>query len=150
MIDIEQVGVADERRTAAMVAGDLATLDELIAEDCRYVHSTGVNDTKAGYLASIASGSLAYKWIRTAEHVFIPAGDAVLVQHEMRAELVLDGVPRPYRSRAVAVWRSGDHGPRLAYFQATGLPDAAGMGEEPSRRAEGSRYRAPAGGSGKY
>ncbi len=52
MIDIEQVGVADERRTAAMVAGDLATLDELIAEDCRYVHSTGVNDTKAGYLAS--------------------------------------------------------------------------------------------------
>lgn len=111
-----------------MVAGDLAALAELIADDCRYVHSTGVNDTKAGYLASIASGSLAYTWIRTAEHVFLLAGDAVLVQHEMRAELVLDGVPKPYRSRAVAVWRTGDDGLRLAYFQATGLPDVTGVG----------------------
>lgn len=124
MIDDERVRVADARRTAAMVAGDLATLRELIAGDCRYVHSTGISDTKDSYLASIESGSLAYTWIRTAEHVLIPAGEAVLVPHEMRAELVLDGVPKPYRSRAVAVWRMGAIGPRLVYFQATSLPPA--------------------------
>lgn len=128
MVDIEQVRAVDGRRTAAMVAGDLATLDELIADDCRYVHSTGVSDTKAAYLASIASGSLAYTWIRTADHVVIPAGDAVLVQHEMRAELVLEGERRPYRSRAVAVWRAGDEGHRLVYFQATGMPLVTDMG----------------------
>ena len=122
MTDEEQVRAADERRTAAMVAGDLATLRELIADDCRYVHSTGVSDTKDSYLASIESGSLAYTWIRTADHVVIPAGDAVLVQHEMRAELVRNRVPEPYRSRAVAVWRSTPDGPRLVYFQATALP----------------------------
>ena len=122
MTDEEQVRAADERRTAAMVAGDLATLRELIADDCRYVHSTGVSDTKDSYLASIESGSLAYTWIRTADHVVVPAGDAVLVQHEMRAELVRNRVPEPYRSRAVAVWRSTPDGPRLVYFQATALP----------------------------
>lgn len=128
MIDIEQVRTADERRTAAMVAGDLATLDELIAQECRYVHSTGVSDTKTGYLAAIASGSLAYTWIRTAEQHVLPVGDAVLVQHDMRAELVLDGVTKPYRSVAVAIWRMGDLGPRLVYFQATGLPVGADVG----------------------
>lgn len=124
VIDEEQIRAADARRTAAMVAGDLDTLRELIADDCRYVHSTGVSDTKDGYLASIESGSLAYTWIRTAEHILLAAGDAVLVQHEMRAELVRDGVPKPYRSRAVAVWRTTPDGPRLVYFQATGLPPA--------------------------
>ncbi len=122
MIDEAQVRAADERRTAAMMAGDLATLGELIADDCRYVHSTGVSDTKDSYLASISSGALAYTWVRTAEHVLIPAGDAVIVQHEMRAELVRSGVPEPYRSRAAAVWRDTDAGPRLVYFQATALP----------------------------
>lgn len=125
MIDDERIRMADARRTAAMVAGDLATLRELIADDCRYVHSTGVSDTKGSYLASIESGSLAYTWIRTAEHVLIPAGEAVLVQHEMRAELVRSGVPEPYRSRAVAVWRATPDGPRLVYFQATALPAGA-------------------------
>jgi ketosteroid isomerase-like protein len=122
VIDDDQVRAADERRIAAMVAGDLDTLRELIAEDCRYVHSTGVGDTKDSYLASMESGSLAYEWIRTAEHILIPAGDAVLVQHEMRAQLVLDGVPKPYRSRAMAVWRASATGLQLIYFQATALP----------------------------
>lgn len=122
MIDDDQVRAADARRIAAMVAGDLATLRDLIADDCRYVHSTGVSDTKDSYLASMESGSLAYEWIRTAEHLFLPAGDAVLVQHEMRAQLVLDGVPKPYRSRAMAAWRAGPAGPHLIYFQATALP----------------------------
>lgn len=122
VIDEDLVRAADERRTAAMVAGDIEVLSELIADDCRYVHSTGVSDTKDSYLASIESGSLAYTWIRTAEHVVLPAGDAVLVQHEMRAELVRDGVPEPYRSRAVAAWRATTRGPRLVYFQATALP----------------------------
>ena len=121
MIDPAHVQAADERRTAAMVAGDLATLRELIADDCRYVHSTGVSDTKDSYLASIASGALAYTWIRTSEQALIPVGDAVIVQHRMEAELVLDGMPKPYQSRAVAIWRTTDNGCRLAYFQATAL-----------------------------
>ena len=122
MSDRGRVRQADERRIAAMVAGDLDTLRELIADDCRYVHSTGVSDTKDSYLASIESGSLAYSWIRTAEHILIPAGDAVLVQHEMRALLVLDGVPKPYRSRAMGAWRTTAAGLQLIYFQATALP----------------------------
>jgi ketosteroid isomerase-like protein len=134
VIDADRVRAVDERRTAAMVAGDLAALRELIADDCRYVHSTGVSDTKDSYLGSLESGSLAYTWIRTAEHVIIPAGDAVLVQHEMRAELVLDGVPKPYRSRAVAAWRASSAGPRLVYFQATALPIDAADAQPKSRR----------------
>ncbi|WP_395726126.1 nuclear transport factor 2 family protein [Nakamurella sp.] len=125
MIDEEQIRAVDDRRTAAMVAGDLPTLRELIADDCRYVHSTGVSDTKDSYLAAIESGALAYTWIGTAEHIFIRAGDAMLVPHEMRAELVRSGVPEPYRSRAVAVWRATPDGPRLIYFQATALPAGA-------------------------
>jgi hypothetical protein len=40
----------------------------------------------------------------------------------MEAQVVLSGVPRPYQSRAVALWRETPSGLRLVYFQATALP----------------------------
>jgi hypothetical protein len=36
---------------------------------------------------------------------------------------VLSGVPGPYQSQAVALWRETPLGLRLAYFQATALPE---------------------------
>jgi diadenosine tetraphosphate (Ap4A) HIT family hydrolase len=114
---------AEELRTKAMVAGDIATLTALLDDDCRYVHSSGAVDTKASYLAKLQAGEIGYSWIRTPDQRFVEVAGAVGVSHRMEAELVLAGVPRPYQSRAFSLWRGTPQGLRLAYFQATALPE---------------------------
>ena len=47
---------AEERRTRAMAASDVAALAEFIDDDCRYVHSSGAVDTKASYLEKLRLG----------------------------------------------------------------------------------------------
>jgi uncharacterized protein DUF4440 len=113
---------AEERRTRAMVDGDVATLATLLDDDCRYVHSSGAVDTKASYLEKLQAGDFGYSWIRSSEQVIIEVGGGVAVSHRMEAQLVLAGVPRPYQSRAVALWRETRFGLRLVYFQATASP----------------------------
>jgi uncharacterized protein (TIGR02246 family) len=48
------------QRFDALVKGDTAILERLLAEDLVYVHSTGVVDTKASFLSSLTSGKLRY------------------------------------------------------------------------------------------
>jgi len=118
-----EVYAAEERRTRAMVDGDVAALAELIDDDCRYVHSSGAVDTKASYLEKLQSGAFGYSWIRACDQLIIEVGAGAAVVHRMEAELVLSGVPRPYQSQAVALWRETPLGLRLVYFQATALPE---------------------------
>jgi hypothetical protein len=118
-----EVYAAEERRTRAMVDGDVAALAELIDDDCRYVHSSGAVDNKASYLEKLQSGAFGYSWIRACDQLIIEVGAGAAVVHRMEAELVLSGVPRPYQSQAVALWRETPLGLRLVYFQATALPE---------------------------
>lgn len=111
----------EERRTSAMVDRDIDALSILIDDECRYVHSTGVVDTKIGYLEKLKSHAVGYSWIRSTDQAIIVFGAGFAVTHQMEAELILSGVARPYRSRAVALWRETPEGLRLAYFQATSL-----------------------------
>jgi hypothetical protein len=120
--EYEQIYAAEERRTSAMVEGDVPALELLIEDDCRYVHSSGAVDTKTSYLDQLRSGAVAYSWVRLSEQSILDLGGGVVVSHRMDAKMVLSGVERPYRSRAVAIWRSTANGPRLAFFQATALP----------------------------
>jgi hypothetical protein len=122
MTDLDAVLAADQARTKAMVDRDLDTLDALIEDGCRYVHSTGAVDTKESYLAKLADGTFGYTWITAADQHAVDLGSAVLVSFTMEAELLLNGVARPYRSRAVVVWRVTGSGPRMVYFQATTAP----------------------------
>src|SRR3712207_6404776 len=48
--DVAAVLAAEERRYRAMVDADLATLDELCADELSYAHSSGARDTKGEYL----------------------------------------------------------------------------------------------------
>jgi hypothetical protein len=62
---------AEKRRTRAMVDGDVAALAVLLDIDCRYVHSSGAVDTKAGYLEKLRAGDIGYSWIRPSDQLII-------------------------------------------------------------------------------
>jgi hypothetical protein len=118
-----EVYAAEQRRTRAMVEGDVAALAALIDDDCRYVHSSGAVDTKVGYLEKLQAGAIGYDWIRSSDQLLIDVGTGVAVSHRMEAGLILAGVRHPYQSQAMALWRRTALGLRLVYFQATALPE---------------------------
>ena|SRR5437867_2093517 len=57
---IRGILAAEDSRFAAMVGADTAALRHALADELRYIHSSGRIDTKQQYVASIASGVLHY------------------------------------------------------------------------------------------
>ncbi|HEV2634877.1 MAG TPA: nuclear transport factor 2 family protein [Actinocrinis sp.] len=118
---------AEAARLAAMTAADTSALAELLAPQCRYVHSTGASDDRDSYLAKLADGSLRYLTVEALDVQPVNLGSTVLVLHRMRAEALVDGTPRSLHSQIVAVWQVAETGPaeggaRLVYLQSTNLP----------------------------
>lgn len=62
--DLADVLETQHRRFAAMIAGDLATLELLLADDLTYVHTTGRLETKPEFLRSLATRAVRYRVIR--------------------------------------------------------------------------------------
>lgn len=52
---------AEQARRSALLAGDLAALDRLLAADLRYTHSNGKVEDKAAVVHAIRSGQLTYE-----------------------------------------------------------------------------------------
>ena len=121
--DEKQVLAAEDRRYAAMVDGDLATLDELCTDELSYAHSSGVRDTKAEYFAKISSGYYDYHRIdHPVERVEV-VGDTAIVVGRMTADLTVDGTAKTIDNLALAVWTRGPGGWRLLGYAPTRLPD---------------------------
>jgi hypothetical protein len=53
----DEISALENRRMAAVVDKDLAVLDELLASELSYSHSSGVLDTKTSYLAGISNST---------------------------------------------------------------------------------------------
>lgn len=54
----------DAARVSALLQGDVPALERLFADPLVYIHANGRIDTKAGYLAILKSGDLAYVSLR--------------------------------------------------------------------------------------
>lgn len=69
MVGSDERAVADAERSLyrAMVGRDFATLDSLLSPELRYVHSTGVAESKATYLEGVANGRYEYETIASRE-----------------------------------------------------------------------------------
>ena len=57
----ESILALDKQWSDAIVKGDTATLDKLLADDLVYAHATGIVDTKASYIAKIKEHRQVYK-----------------------------------------------------------------------------------------
>jgi Domain of unknown function (DUF4440) len=102
--DARAVLAAEDRRYRAMVEHDLATLDLLLADGLSYAHSSGARDTKAEYLAKLASGYYVYARIdHPVERVEV-VGDTAIVVGRMTSDLAVQGTWKTIDNLALAVW----------------------------------------------
>lgn len=101
---VQEVLYAEEQRRQAMLAGDCAALQALLADDMVYVHSTAASDSKTTYLAKLQSGSLRYLSLQFDNLQVRLAGHSAVVTGRMSAEVGKDGQARQVRSLFMTVW----------------------------------------------
>jgi ketosteroid isomerase-like protein len=120
--DVRAVLAAEDRRYRAMQAADLATLDEVCADELSYAHSSGARDTKGEYLGKVRSRYYVYLRIdHPVERVEV-VGDTAIVVGRMTADLLVQGSPKTIDNLALAVWTRAPGGWRLLAYAPTSLP----------------------------
>jgi hypothetical protein len=120
--DVRAVLAAEDRRYRAMLDADLATLDEVCADELSYAHSSGARDTKREYLGKVRSRYYVYLRIdHPVERVEV-VGDTAIVVGRMTADLEVEGVRKTIDNLALAVWTRASGQWRLLAYAPTALP----------------------------
>ena len=110
----------EERRLAAMVAADTSALDDILADDLSYVHTSAAIDTKESLTSGLATGRLNYESITpTTDRAIRAHGDTAIVRGQ--AHVHVNGAHFTLEYTVVYVKPDGDW--RMTSWHATRLPE---------------------------
>ena len=118
-----QVNDLEDRRYAAMVEGDLETLDELLSDDVMYAHSDATVDSKASYFEMLRNGTLVYDSLEHATESVLFRPGVAIVSGKMSGSIHMHGAAKTLNSCVAAVWVEENGRWRLAAFQPTRIPE---------------------------
>jgi ketosteroid isomerase-like protein len=96
----------------------------LIGDDLRYVHSSATDEHKALYIERVTTGHYDYKTLENIKRDFRVVGDTVLVNGDIRIELLLKGAPKLVLSRYLQVWAKRTSGWQMVSWQSTPIPSS--------------------------
>ena len=120
----QELSNAQAARFAATVAGDVAALNRLMAEDITYFHSTGRIDSRASFTERLGP-TPSYRAFKSEDQLVRVTGDmgvvtAKVLLTQRNAET---GVEASHYSRCTSVWQKRDGRWQEILWQATRLPD---------------------------
>ena len=108
---------------AAMIAQDFPALERILAPDLVYVHSTGVAETKQGYLDGVRAGLYDYASIASRDVAIRTAGGVAVMTGVVAMSVSARGEKKGLIQLLFAlVWVEDGGEWRLAYRQATRIP----------------------------
>ena len=119
---VARVLAAETQRCAAMVAGDVETLERLLGDELLYGHTGGTLDTKAVYLGKFRADELAYPSLSSTPVDVHVHGDVVLVWIEVRGHVITPVVDKDMHNRTLCVWQARGEDVVLVAHQTTVLP----------------------------
>ncbi len=118
----DEVMQAEKAWAAAVMKGDHATLDKLLADGLIYTHSSALVEDKAAYFGKLKAGTLKYESL-THESMTVRAyGNSAILHARARMKGVSDGKPFDTHAVMTHVWVKQGGMWRLAAHQATRLP----------------------------
>lgn len=123
--DIAAIEALEDKRYAAMLAGDTDTLAELFHDELAYVHSTGGIDTKASYIDGLTNKVFAYQKIARDDQTVRVHKDIAMVYNHMQADVMIRGNLHHLDNRLLAVWSRDDGVWRLIGLQSGSIPPQA-------------------------
>lgn len=115
----QDINDLENARYRAMVSSDITTLDQVLADDLIYTHSSGRVDDKAQYLESIRSGALRYLSAERQQDSLRVYGDVVILQGRMKAHIVSGGIERQLDNVFTCVWARKTQGWRMVNWAST-------------------------------
>jgi ketosteroid isomerase-like protein len=113
----------DAKRMAASVSQDYDTLNQLIADELIYTHSSARMDTKASLIGNMRSGSTQYTAMTPSEVVAQDLGDAVVLTGVCSISVMSGGKPNSFKVRFVDVYAKRSAGWQMVTWQSTRLVD---------------------------
>lgn len=103
--DEAAVNQAIEALRKAMLAGDRAQLEALVADQLSYGHSGGAVETKQQFVDVVASKKTVYKTITLSDASVVVAGTNAIARHTFAVEFEADGKPGTAKVGVMQVWQ---------------------------------------------
>ena len=120
----------ENERYAAMLAKDVEALDRLLHDDLFYMHSSGVADTKASYIADVRDWVWDYRRIDRSEQTFKTHATLALVFNRLSISVAIRGELKEIDSRALAVWVPSGGSWQLIALQSGAMPMPTRIADE--------------------
>lgn len=118
----EEVWELDSQRRAAVIAGDLETLDNLAADDMTYAHTDGTVDTKESYLEMLRAG-VRYETLDLHDVSIAPYDNTVVISGVADIAVKSPNGPIGFRARFTDVWARQDGRWYFVAWHTTRIPD---------------------------
>jgi ketosteroid isomerase-like protein len=118
----DEVVQAEKAWAAAVLKGDHAALDKLLAEDLIYTHSSSVVESKSVYFGKLKSGALKYDSLEHEGIKVVPYGNSAVLHCRVRMSGVSEGQPFTAYAVMVHFWVKQGGSWKLVAHQATKIP----------------------------
>ena len=121
---MEEIIELEKRRIEAMAKQDAKTLDEILADDLTFTHSSGRVDTKAEFITKATTGILNYHSLSSEDVKVRQYGDTAIVtgQGIVHVESARTG-DNKYPISFIDVYVKRDDTWRMVAWQCTKLPE---------------------------
>ena len=113
----------DKKRMTAMAQKDIATLNELLADDLVYTHSSARLDTKESLIGAMESGKTVYSAVVPSEVKAQDCGEAVVLTGIARISVNSGGNAMNFGVRFTDVYARRGGRWQMVTWQSTRLPD---------------------------
>jgi ketosteroid isomerase-like protein len=112
----------EDKRLAAQVAEDFATLEALLHDELIYTHSSGVVDTKASWIESMRSRKTRYRKITPSRRKVRFYGDTALLTGHADIEAEIDAQPKSLKLMYLIAWTRTPKGWKFVAWQSAPRP----------------------------
>src|SRR6185312_15949196 len=113
----------DKKRMTAMAEKDIKTLNELIADDLVYTHSSARLDNKASLIGNMESGSTVYTSVVPSDVKAQDLGDTVVLTGSCRISVNSGGNAMSFGVRFTDVYANKGGKWQMVAWQSTRTPD---------------------------
>ena len=113
----------DKARMEAMAKKDYAALNDIIADDLIYTHSSARMDTKASLIGNMQSGSTVYTSVTPSDVVAQDLGDSVVLTGIAAISVMSGGKPNSFKVRFTDVYANRGGKWQMVTWQSTKLAE---------------------------
>lgn len=99
-----EITALEDRRWAAQIGEDIATLEELYADELSYTHSNGHVDTKESYIKAIANKVFDYRGEERRDVAVTVVEGTAMVTGRIAIHVVAGGAERHLDARYSVIW----------------------------------------------